>query len=304
MKLYAGIEGGGTKFVTIVTNENNELVDQIKVPTTTPSETLGKTFEFLDKFHSNGELFGIGITCFGPLDLNKSSKTFGSILSTPKPGWANCPIYNFFHQRYGLPIQITTDVNGSALAEGTFGGARDLSNYIYITVGTGIGIGVILNGKVVQGHSHFEAGHMLIPRAENDGFTGICPFHGNCLEGLASGPAIKERWKVKSALYLPPDHAAWELEAEYISYALTNLILCYSPERIILGGGVMKQTQLLDRIRNKTAAKLNKYTTPQLYENPNDFIILQQLHDISGAYGASLLAQQAENKSTLTGGAQ
>jgi fructokinase len=297
MKLFAGIEGGGTKFITIITNEKFELIDKIRVDTTTPEETLEKTCLFINKHNQNNEITAIGITCFGPIDLNRKSLSFGSIVNTPKPYWSNFPIYSYIKKRFKVPIDITTDVNGSALAEGYWGGGKDVKNFIYMTIGTGIGIGVIIDGKIAQGGSHFESGHMLIPHdTYKDNFNGICPFHGDCLEGLASGPALKERWHVKSALYLPPDHSAWDLEAEYISSALVNLILCYSPQKIILGGGVMKQTQLLHKIRKLTKDKMNNYTAPELEEENDKFIILQQLQDISGAFGATLLASNEFDK--------
>lgn len=292
MPLYAGIEGGGTKFIVIVADENLKIAEQTRVDTSTPQQTLGAIREFLQPFYDKGELAGIGVTCFGPLDLNRQSPTFGSVLSTPKPHWENFPLYEQLKKWFNLPIDITTDVNGSALAEGHWGGAKDVDNYIYMTIGTGIGIGAILNGKLAQGLSHFEAGHMLVPQEAGDDFKGVCPFHGNCLEGLASGPALKERWGVESALFLPPDHPAWELEAQYIASAIVNLVLCYNPQKVILGGGVMKQTQLLPRIRELCNKKMNGYTAPQMESDP-EFVILQQLHDISGAYGAVLLAQSA-----------
>jgi fructokinase len=284
----AGIEAGGTKFVIVIGDEHGKVVAREHIPTTTTDETMPSVINFL-KQHTFSAL---GIACFGPIDPNPESKTYGYITSTPKLSWRNYNILGALKQAFpDTPMHFDTDVNGAALGEHYWGNGRDCKNFIYLTVGTGIGGGVMLEGKLLHGVMHPEMGHVLIPQDANDPFPGICPYHGNCLEGLASGPAIKARWHVESALDLAPEHPAWDFEADYLAAALMNYLLCFAPERIILGGGVMKQKQLLPLIQAKTRELLNGYLQNSSIESIEKTIVLAGLGQEAGNMGALALAK-------------
>ncbi len=241
-KLYGGLEGGGTKFVSAVGSGKGKIIEEVRFPTTTPDETIGQAIAFFQKY----EVSAIGLASFGPLDLNTASPTFGSITATPKPGWAGTNVVAAFQRNFDVPLAFDLDVNAAAFGEySLIPENRGLESLVYFTIGTGIGAGVIINRKVAHGLTHPEAGHMRLPHdRKKDPFPGICPFHGDCFEGMASGPALAHRWR-KSAETLPDNHPAWELEALYIAYALVNVILTLSPQRIVLGGGVMERQLLL-----------------------------------------------------------
>ena len=249
--LIGAIEAGGTKFVCGVGNEKGELFERVSFPTETPEITLTKVVNFFkDK---NIERLGIG--SFGPIDVNPKSKTYGYITKTPKLSWTDCDIVGYLKKYFNIPIFFDTDVNGAALGESIWGAARGLENCLYITIGTGIGGGALVSGKLVHGMLHPEMGHIILRRHTEDAYKGRCPFHKDCFEGLASGSAIEDRWG-KKGYELPADHKAWDIEAYYIAQGLVNFILTLSPEKIILGGGVMKQKQLFPKIRKEVVELL------------------------------------------------
>ncbi len=288
MKRYGAIEGGGTKFVCAVGTSPQDVCAEVRFPTTTPEETLGRVIAF---FRENGPVAGLGVACFGPLDPNPASPMFGHILATPKPGWKNADVVGMLQQAFDIPIAFDTDVNGAALAEARWGAAQGCDPVLYLTIGTGIGGGVMVNGRLLHGLLHPEMGHILLPRDHQaDPFAGACPFHGDCFEGLASGPALEKRWGAKAET-LPPDHPAWDLEAQYIALALVSYILTLSPQRIVLGGGVMQQAHMLPRVRRKVQALLNGYVQmPQVLGEIETYIVLPGLGARAGVLGALALA--------------
>ena len=293
--LFGGIEGGGTKFVCAVGNETGEILAETRFPTTTPDETLSRAVDFFkDQTQTLGPLASIGVASFGPLDPRPASTTYGRILSTPKPGWTNADIVGPLRSAFDAPIGFDTDVNGAALGEWRWGAAQGLDTFIYLTIGTGIGGGGLVNGELMHGLLHPEMGHIPLPHDKAvDPFEGNCPFHSDCFEGLASGPAIEKRWGQK-AESLPPDHLAWDLEAHYIALALQSFICTLSPQRIILGGGVMQQPQLLSLIRAKTKVSLNDYVqSPQISEQIDEYIVPIALEGKAGILGAFVLAERA-----------
>lgn len=291
--LYAGIEAGGTKFNCVVGRDPLNVLARTKIPTTTPKETLAKTRDFfLEQSKIHGEIKSLGIACFGPVDLHKESPSYGYITATPKKHWSNTDVVGYFERELAMPVAFDTDVNGSALGEHRAGAARGLDDFVYVTVGTGIGAGVFVNGKPLKGLVHTELGHQLIARAEGelDGFKGVCPFHSNCFTDLACGPAIEARWQCKGH-ELSEDHPAWSLQAHYLAVLCVNIAMAYSPKAIILGGGVMDQPQLLPMVREKFAALMNGYMMPPLALD--QYIIPPGLPGQSGEVGALVLAQQA-----------
>ena len=294
MNLYGGIEAGGTKFNCIIATGPDDIRAEIRIPTTTPKETLSEVIEFFQDFQqSKGvRISSIGIACFGPADLHEESKTWGYITSTPKAGWADTNIAGPVSEALGVPVAFDIDVNGAGLGEYAWGNGRGLSSFIYVTIGTGIGAGIIIDGKPVHGLVHAEVGHIRIPHDwKVDSFPGGCPFHGDCFEGLANGPAIKARWG-KPAEELQPDHPAWDLEATYIALACHNLVCSYSPERIILGGGVMSQEQLFPKIRKKLVQLLNGYVqSPAIIDHTDRYITPPGLGSRAGELGAIFMAK-------------
>ena len=286
--LYGGIEAGGTKFVCVVGNSSGDIQEQISIPTSTPEETMPKVFAFFDKY----QLDAFGVGSFGPVDVNENSSTYGSITATPKLAWRNYPIVKELKQRYSIPVGFNTDVNVAALAEVTLGAAKGLDSCLYITIGTGIGAGAVVRGELLQGLSHPEMGHILVRRHKMDSYEGKCPYHKDCLEGLAAGPAIEERWGQK-AIYLENHSDVWEMEGYYIAQAIMQYILILSPKRIILGGGVMKQKQLFPIIYKHVKQLLNQYMVfPELDENIHSYIVSPGLGDNAGAIGSLLLANK------------
>lgn len=288
-QIFGGLEGGGTKFVCVVGNSPERIVDEVRFPTTTPKETLQKAIGFFES-HS---LTAIGLASFGPLDLHPESSTYGHILSTPKPGWSHTDILGAFRRRFNIPVAFDLDVNAAAFGEfHLVENNRHLDSLVYFTIGTGIGAGIISNQVLTRGLQHPEVGHIYIPHdLLADPFPGMCPFHGDCLEGLASGPAVEERWGQKGA-HLSSDHPAWELEATYIAYALCNTILTISPQRIILGGGVMQQDHLFPLVRNKVKKFLNGYIDSPVFSGTLEyFIVPPALGTRSGVLGALEMAR-------------
>ncbi|HEX2986965.1 MAG TPA: ROK family protein [Chloroflexota bacterium] len=293
MGLWGGIEAGGTKFVCMIGRGPQDIHAEERFPTTTPRETLLHAATFFRQ-HSSPQtpLEGIGVASFGPVDLDPKSLTYGHTTSTPKPGWAGTNVVGMLVQELGVPVAFDTDVNCAAYGEYKWGAARGLDSVIYITVGTGIGGGVVMNGKPVHGLVHPEIGHMLIPHdRQSDPYPGWCPYHRDCLEGLAAGPSLKGRWGQPGNL-LPEGHPAWELEAHYLGLALANLILCHSPHRIVMGGGVMDQSFLLPLLRKKVQQSLNGYVqSPQILDEIDRYIVAPVLGNKAGVLGAIALAQ-------------
>ena len=288
---FGGIEAGGTKFVCGIGTEGGEILDRFVTPTTEPDETLERVIHFFKRSGEKDSLLGIGLATFGPIDLNPKSETYGYITSTPKKRWQNFNIKGELERALDFEIPFDTDVNGAVLAEHLWGGAKDIMNAVYITVGTGIGGGVMVNGELVHGLLHPEMGHMrLRGSSSSTDFKGICPFHEYCLEGLASGPAIEARWG-QPAVELEPTHPAWTTEAEYLAEGIVNIILLLSPERIILGGGVMQQEFLFPMIRDKVQHLLNDYIhKPVILEYIDRYIIPPKLGNQAGLLGAIALA--------------
>jgi fructokinase len=289
--LFGAIEAGGTKFVCGVGTGPEDL-KTIQYPTTTPEATVRQALDF---FRSSKEpIRSIGIGSFGPVDLNPGSPAFGYITSTPKPGWQNYDIAGAVSAEMGVPVGLDTDVNAAALGEGRWGAAVGLTDFLYLTVGTGIGGGAVVNGTVLHGMVHAEMGHIRIPHDYSiDSFAGNCPFHGDCLEGLASGPSMHARWGVP-ADQLPEHHAAWKLEAHYLALGLVSWICTLSSQRIIMGGGVMQQPHLFLKMRKEVSLLLNGYIqTRALLGSLDDYIVPPKLGNRSGVLGALTLAEGA-----------
>lgn len=295
-KYYGAIEAGGTKFLCAVGSGPDDL-HIVRFDTTTPEETFSSTIQFFRKHDSKNKLKAIGIGSFGPIDLDHHSNTYGYITSTPKPNWGNTDFVGAIRNEFDIPIGFDTDVNGAALGEYYWGAAKGLSDYIYLTIGTGIGGGGMLNGKLMHGLTHPEMGHIFIPLEPKDEYRGKCPFHHNrCFEGLASGPAIQERWGIP-AQNLASSHEAWDLEAHYIALALTSYICTLSPQLIILGGGVMEQKHLFPLIHENVRSMLNNYIqSPDILNNIKDYIVPPGLGKKAGIIGAMALAIQASEE--------
>lgn len=283
--MLGAIEAGGTKFVLAVSDDEFNITERKSVPTTTPEETFEKVFEFFDQY----KVKAIGIGSFGPIDVNTTSDTYGFITSTPKSAWENTDFIGLIKERYAVPLGWTTDVNAAALGELTYGAAKGKNSCLYLTVGTGIGGGAVINGEPLEGFGHPEMGHILVRKHGKDEYDGNCPYHSDCLEGLAAGPAIEKRYNQK-AQELTDTEEVWEIEAYYLAQALMTYTLTISPEKIILGGGVMKQSQLFPLIRDEFSKLLNEYVeTPDL----DEYIVSPALQDDSGITGCLILAQRA-----------
>jgi fructokinase len=291
MMLYGGVEAGGTKFVCAVGTGPERLEGLEIIPTTTPEETIGRVIAFFNRFQP--QISAIGVGSFGPIGLNPASSNFGKILNTPKIGWAQTHLIAKMGQPLRVPIVFDTDVNVAALGEATWGASQGTLSSVYLTIGTGIGGGVIVNGRPLHGLLHPEIGHMRLPHdSQHDQFSGICSYHGDCFEGLASGPAVNARWGIPGES-IPPNHEAWKLEAHYIALGLANIICTLSPERIILGGGVMKQTILFQIIRRDLQQLLNEYiSVKELTDTVDEYVVPPKL-SYSGALGAIALASMA-----------
>ncbi|HEY3312751.1 MAG TPA: ROK family protein [Anaerolineales bacterium] len=293
--LFGGIEGGGTKFVCAVGTGPDDIRAETRFPTTTPSETLAQAVSFFRQQEKEiGPLSALGVASFGPLDPNPASKTYGYILPTPKPYWSNADIIGPLRAAFNLPVSFDTDVNGAALAEARWGSAQGCDPVLYITIGTGVGGGALVNGKLLHGLLHPEMGHIRLPRDPvRDPFPGACPFHGDCFEGLAAGPAMEKRWGQKAET-LPREHPAWDLEAHYIALALVDFIVTLSPQKIVIGGGVAQQEHMLPLIHQKVVSLLNGYVqSPLTNQKIADYIVLPALGGRAGVLGAIALAEQA-----------
>lgn len=293
-RLVGGIEAGGTKFVCAIGTGPDDVRAEIRFPTTTPGETIGRAIDFFRQQQAeHGPLMAVGIAAFGPLDPQPGSPTFGYITTTPKPGWRDTDFVGPVQRALQLPVGFDTDVNAAAAGEARWGAAQGLDSFIYLTIGTGIGGGGLIGGRLMHGLIHPEMGHIRLPRdRQADPYSGCCPFHGDCLEGLASGPALEGRWGQPANL-LPADHPAWALEAEYLALALGNFICTLSPQRIVLGGGVMDQQQLFPLVRRKVQQYLAGYVqSAAILEHIADYIVPPGLGSRAGVLGAMALAQQ------------
>ncbi len=296
--MFGGIEAGGTKFVCGVGTGPDD-VRTTQFPTSTPDITVASAIKFFQS-EGGGRIEAVGIGSFGPVDLDPTSATYGHITSTPKLGWENFNLLGAVQQALGVPAALDTDVNVALLGEEKWGAANKLSDAVYLTIGTGIGGGVLAHGQLIHGFLHPEIGHLRIPHDRvKDPFEGLCRFHGDCLEGLASGPAIEARWGVPAAT-LPPDHPAWALEAHYLALALTNLTVTLCPRRILLGGGVMQQAHLFPLIRGEFSALLNGYIRRrEVMEDLEEYIQPPGLGSKAGIAGALVLAQNVFSDAML-----
>lgn len=291
--LFGGIEAGGTKFVCAIGSGPDDIRAKTRFETTTPDETIGRAIDFFRQHGSGASLDAVGIAAFGPVDPRPRSATFGYITTTPKEGWQNTDLGGAVGRALGLRVGFDTDVNGAALGEWRWGAAQGLDTFIYLTIGTGIGGGGLINGSLMHGLVHPEMGHIRIPHdRQADPYPGRCPYHGDCLEGLASGPAIGDRWQ-RPAHELADDHPAWPLQARYLALAVVNYILTLSPQRVILGGGVMERRTLFPIVREQVLELLNDYVqAPSLLERIDEFIVPPALGNRAGVLGAFALAER------------
>lgn len=292
--LYGAIEAGGTKFVCAIGDENGRVFERISFPTTTPEEVM----EQIRAFFQDKEVQAIGLGAFGPVDLDENSATYGHITSTPKPFWKDTDIVGKLKEIFNIPIGFDTDVNAAALGELKWGAAQGLDSCIYITVGTGIGVGAIVEKQLIHGLIHPEMGHSFVRRHPHDYFAGNCPYHQDCLEGMAAGPAIEKRWG-KKGQELEDTHMVWELEAFYLAQAIANFIIILSPKKVVLGGGVSKQKQLFPLIQKNVQQILNGYVQHELILSKiEEYIVSPGLGDNAGICGALELANRAFTKFT------
>jgi fructokinase len=290
MSLFGAIEAGGTKFVCAIGSGPHDLRARARFPTTTPDETLAQVIAFFEQQPERAVSIGIG--AFGPVDLDVTSPTYGYITSTPKAGWQQTDIRGAIRRALGVPVAFETDVTVAALGEHRWGAAQDVDTLLYLTVGTGIGGGVLVAGEPLHGVLHPEIGHILVRHdRQADPFAGICPFHGDCLEGLASGPAMRARWGT-GAEALPAEHTAWAIEARYLSEGLATCIYTLAPQRIILGGGIMQQAHLFPLIRAQVLDLLNGYLKVRaIQQHIDDYIVPPALGGDAGILGALALAR-------------
>jgi fructokinase len=287
--IYGGIEAGGTKWVCAVGAAPDGVRETVTFATTSPDETLARATSFF----AGHDIAAVGVGSFGPLDLRPGSPAWGHITTTPKPGWSNTDVAGTLAGALGVPVAIDTDVNAAALAEHRWGSAVGLGTFCYLTVGTGIGGGGLANGELLHGLIHPEIGHMRVPHdRERDPFEGACPYHGDCLEGLASGAAILARWGRPGAEIA--DESAWQLVAEYLALGIVNVICVLSPERVVIGGGVMQQPLLLPLIRMRVKQQLAGYfSAPELDGDLGDFLVEPSLGGRAGVLGSLELARIA-----------
>ena len=285
MGLLGAIEAGGTKFVVAVADHDYNIVERTSFPTLDGEQTLKQVIAFFDQFEN---IDAIGIAAFGPIDIVEGSKTYGHVLDTPKRGWSGYDFLGAMKAWRDIPYYWTTDVNGAGWAEFETGAAKDVQNMVYLTVGTGVGAGIVSGGRFVSGYGHPEAGHIFLQKHPKDTYAGHCPFHGdNCLEGLAAGPAIEERWQM-SAKELPDDHLAWEIEAFYLAQAALDYTMILRPEKIVFGGGVPHREILFSLIREQFAKLMSDYlAVPDL----DDYIVPVANGDNAGILGCFYLAK-------------
>ena len=287
--VYGGVETGGTWCVCALGGGPREIVAYEQFPTTSPAQTVDRIAGF---FELNGVPDAIGIGSFGPVDLDPASQTWGHVTTTPKPGWQHTPVAPVIRARLGVPVRFDTDVNAAALGEHRWGAGAGAPSVCYVTVGTGIGAGLVIDGRPWHGLVHPEVGHMRIPHdALHDAFPGSCPVHRDCWEGLASGPAIAQRWSASPPL-LPDDHPAWPLEADYLALGILGIVAVVSPHKVIAGGGVMERPPLLAMVRGRLRELVGGYLeTPLLAQDIDRYLVAPGLGDRAGVLGAIALAQ-------------
>ncbi len=290
--LYGAIEAGGTKFVCAVGTGPEDLHAEQRIPATSPEETLGRCISF---FRAQPRIEALGVGCFGPIELDRRSPAYGHVTTTPKAGWRNTDVVGPLCDALGVSVGFDTDVNGAALGEARWGAARGLDTAVYVTIGTGIGGGALSGGRLAHGLVHPEMGHLLLPREPEDvDFAGSCPYHGaRCWEGVASGPAIQKRWG-RRAETLEKDHPAWDLEARYLASGLATLVLVLSPQRLILGGGVMQAAHLFPMVRKHLQSALAGYVQAEaLLSGIDSYVVPPALGARAGIVGALALAELA-----------
>lgn len=288
-KVYGGVETGGTWCVCALGRGPGEIDDEVQFRTGDPEDTVARIVEF---FAARRTPEAIGIGSFGPVDLAPGSPTWGSVTTTPKPGWRHVSLGPVIRDRLNVPVVFDNDVTAAALGESRWGAGRDVGALAYVTVGTGIGAGLLIDGRPWHGLIHPEVGHVRIPHdRERDPFAGSCPVHGDCWEGLASGPAMAKRWQMAPE-DLPGDHPAWALEADYVALGLLSIVCVFSPQRLIVGGGVMEHADLRKRVSGRLREYVGGYLeTPLLAEQIDDFVVAPELGDRAGVLGAIALAQ-------------
>jgi len=286
------IEAGGTKFVCGIGDETGAVFERVSFPTERPEQTISRVLAFFE----GKDVEAIGIGTFGPIGLNPSRPDYGRLTTTPKPGWSGFPFLDTMKRSFDIPMGWDTDVNAAAYGETVWGAARGLNSCVYYTIGTGIGVGVYAEGRLIHGLVHPEGGHVPTRRHPDDRYEGNCPYHGDCLEGMAAGPAIEKRWSVRGS-ELGENHPAWAIEAFYIGQAVTGAILMLSPEKVILGGGVMHQKQLLPMIRGEVRKQLNGYVSASaLADDIDSYIVPPGLGDNAGLCGALALGVAAARR--------
>jgi fructokinase len=293
-RLIGAIEAGGTKFVLAVAREDGTVIAETRIPTQTPAETFPAIAAFFQAARAeHGALSAFGVASFGPIDIDPASPAYGTFTTTPKPGWSGARFHDVLGQ-FGAPIVVDTDVNGAALGEWSAGAGQGTRTLAYTTVGTGIGSGIVQAGRPLMGFSHYESGHIAMARdPQRDPFPGCCPYHGDCLEGLAGGPAIEARWGTSlSKLASPAEQVA--VIAGYLAQLAANLVLLHMPDRLIFGGGVMKTPGLIAALRLETECRLGGYVSaPQLDPGLERYIVAPGLGDLAGITGAVLLGKSA-----------
>jgi len=302
MRVFGAVEAGGTKMIAAIVTEAGEVLDRIQFPTTEPVPNIQAIIDFYVSWEEKNPdqlIAGMGLAWFGPLNLNKKEASYGSVGNTPKLPWIGYPVVSemkhLMKERTGrdIPAEMTTDVNASLLGEVFFGQGKGLENVMYITIGTGIGAGVMVQGEIVQGFTHTEAGHIMVKRMPGDTFEGSCPYHHDCFEGMAAGPAIEKRWG-KRGEELPIDHPAWELEASYIAQAIVTYQLLLGPEMVILGGGVAKQEHMLQKIRQKVLEyNANYLRLPYDGKQMDKYIVPESLEGRQALLGCVQLIKRA-----------
>lgn len=297
-RLFGGIEAGGTKFICAVGTGPDDLREVIEIPTRDPASTLAEALGFFRSLAGRGQrIAGLGIGSFGPVELDPRSADYGRITTTPKPGWQGVDIRGEFARALGVPVAIDTDVNAAALGELEWGAARGLEHFLYVTVGTGVGVGAVIGGRVLHGEHHPEMGHVFVPVSADEpaGFDGCCPYHGSCIEGLASGTAIGARWGARLDAF-PPGHPAWQLEAGYLAAFFANLTFILQPQRIVAGGGVMSEP-LTRLVRERLHTMLAGYR-PTLADREavDDYVVMPGLGGRAGILGAIELALRASGR--------
>jgi fructokinase len=302
---FGGIEAGGSKFICVVGRGPGEVAGQAQIDTAAPDATLSRVIEFFRPYCDAGALHSIGIGSFGPIDQRRDSPTYGFITTTPKPGWQDTDLVGRIHAALPVSIAFETDVNAAALGEYTWGTSRGLDSALYVTIGTGIGGGFLKDGSPLHGLQHPEMGHIKIGHdLERDHFAGSCPFHGDCFEGLASGPAIEKRSGMRGE-HLSDDDPFWDIEADYIASALVTYILVLSPKIIILGGGIMRRRFLLQNVRDRVLHSLGGYVrNALLIDHISSYIVPPALGGLSGVFGAIALAMRLPDAHRDGGGLQ